>query len=192
MRRRIGPVITSVLRIPRSASSIPTSRVTPLSDGEGLPPARTLQGVQHRADESSGARLPSLRGCLAALYGHRKQQGARTTDSTISWWVGDDAEGLAWIGLIRKRPEKAAKLGVHCDSTLRPRTYLILPRVQFQSGDPDWKHFGMLSKSRRGRQHFTNLVGIPNLRRTNKAFMLVTSRPRGKARDFLHHVLVMN
>lgn len=140
MRRRIGPVITSVLRIPRSASSIPASRVTPLSDGEGLPPARTLQGVQHRADESSGARLPSLRGCLAALYGHRKPQGARTTDSTISWWVGDDAEGLAWIGLIRKRPEKAAKLGVHCDSTLRPRTYLILPRVQFQSGDPDWKH----------------------------------------------------
>ena len=44
-------------------------------DGEGLPPARAAQGVQHRADEPGGVRLPPLRRRLAALHGHRKPRG---------------------------------------------------------------------------------------------------------------------
>ena len=45
-------------------------------DGEGLPPARAPQGVQHRADEPGRLRLPPLRGRLAALHGHREPRGA--------------------------------------------------------------------------------------------------------------------
>ena len=41
-------------------------------DGQGFPPARAPQGVQHRADESGGVRLPPLRGRIAPLHGHRE------------------------------------------------------------------------------------------------------------------------
>jgi hypothetical protein len=40
------------------------------SDGRGLLPARELEGVQYRADEPGGVRVPSLRGCLAAPRQH--------------------------------------------------------------------------------------------------------------------------
>ncbi len=44
-------------------------------DGEGLPSARAAQGVQHRADEPGGVRVPPLRGRLAALHRHREPRG---------------------------------------------------------------------------------------------------------------------
>ena len=48
------------------------------SDGKGFPSARAPQGVQHRADEPGRVRVPPLRGCLAALHGHREPRGADT------------------------------------------------------------------------------------------------------------------
>ena len=45
-------------------------------DGEGLPPARATQGVQHRADEPGRVRLPALRRCVAPLHRHRQPPGA--------------------------------------------------------------------------------------------------------------------
>ena len=44
-------------------------------DGEGLPPARAPEGVQHRADEPGRVRVPPLRRRLAPLYGHREPRG---------------------------------------------------------------------------------------------------------------------
>ena len=45
-------------------------------DGEGLPPARATQGVQHRADEPGRVRVPALRRRVAPLHRHREPPGA--------------------------------------------------------------------------------------------------------------------
>ena len=44
-------------------------------DGEGLPPARAPEGVQHRADEPGRLRLPPLRRRVAPLHRHREPRG---------------------------------------------------------------------------------------------------------------------
>lgn len=44
-------------------------------EGEGLPPARAPNGVQHRTDEPRGVRLPPLRRHLAPLHWHREPSG---------------------------------------------------------------------------------------------------------------------
>src|ERR1700730_1228731 len=48
------------------------------SDGEGFPSAGEPQGLQHRADEPGGVRIPPLRGCVATVHGHREPRRAHT------------------------------------------------------------------------------------------------------------------
>ena len=44
-------------------------------DGEGLPPARAAEGVQHRADESGCIRLPALRDASLRYTGIESHEG---------------------------------------------------------------------------------------------------------------------
>ena len=52
------------------------SELAAATHGEGLPPARAAEGIQHRTDESGGLRVPAVRRRVAPLHRRRQPRGA--------------------------------------------------------------------------------------------------------------------